>query len=605
MKKILFTIVAACMAFTATADEGMWLLPYLQKMNIKDMNSLYSLLSGCMLENSYICLNSNFIASVIDGTGDRLGSTIFDSLIIIPSRYSIAVSDKIDEMKLSDMIPDIDAWAQDGTTVILNAIYADEVVCGYYAYKTDNIYGTMHKLKRVLNTVNIAFDVAINYFRRENMRREVEHAAHTNAITKLPNLKGAVKWFESFSNSENRSKSLSISVYSMPKYTYILENYGIADIEEAVSFVAQTLQLANPSNCYIAHISEDEFTVINYYDDPNEIGDTINRATSVFFSAIESYNTDSSKEYFVEVNCGCTVVSPGWSGSLESFIKFANGEMYMNRLKSGEGKAVKQQVASKDYYKAFDLLIQKNLFTYHFQPIVSAKTGDIVAYEALMRTDASIGMNPLEVIDAAKNYRKLYEIEKATLFNVMARYAADREKFGDKKVFINSLPGHFLNDEDKGRLIELHSAYMDRFVFELTEENSVSDEELERIKYFGSTETQIAIDDYGTGHSNIVNLMRYTPHVIKIDRFLISDIHKNQNKQLFVRNIIEFAKINNILVLAEGVETSNELNTVIDLGVDLIQGYYTARPAPDPIAAIAEDIRREIISANPLFGQEE
>ena len=72
---------------------------------------------------------------------------------------------------------------------------------------------------------------------------------------------------------------------------------------------------------------------------------------------------------------------------------------------------------------------------------------------------------------------------------------------------------------------------------------------------------------------------------------------------MFVRSTVEFAKINHIQVLAEGVETSNELRMVIDLGVDFIQGYYTGRPAPQPIQAIKEDIRREIIDANPLFGQ--
>ena len=98
--------------------------------------------------------------------------------------------------------------------------------------------------------------------------------------------------------------------------------------------------------------------------------------------------------------------------------------------------------------------------------------------------------------------------------------------------------------------------------------------------------------------------MRYAPQIIKIDRFLITDIHKNQNKQMFVRSTIEFARLNNIKVLAEGVETSNELHTVIDLGVDYIQGYYTARPAPQPIPAIPEEIRREIAEANPLYTQE-
>ncbi|MBQ9142518.1 MAG: EAL domain-containing protein, partial [Lachnospiraceae bacterium] len=277
----------------------------------------------------------------------------------------------------------------------------------------------------------------------------------------------------------------------------------------------------------------------------------------------------------------------------------------MNRLKMGAGAAVKEQTAPKEHYKALELLLEKNLFQYHFQPIVNAKNGEIYAYEALMRTDASIGMNPLEVLEAAKEYNCLYEIEHATMFNVMERFAKEREKFGERKVFINTIPGYFLKDEDINKLTDKYGKYMDNVVFELTEQNTVSDSELNSIRRMsGENETsRIAIDDYGTGHSNIVNLMRYAPHIIKIDRFLISDIHKDQNKQMFVRSTIEFARMNNIMVLAEGVETSNELLMVIDLGVDLIQGYYTGRPVAEPVTDIALDIKKEILDANPLFGK--
>ena len=108
----------------------------------------------------------------------------------------------------------------------------------------------------------------------------------------------------------------------------------------------------------------------------------------------------------------------------------------------------------------------------------------------------------------------------------------------------------------------------------------------------------IAIDDYGTGHSNIVNVLRYTPQLIKIDRELISGIRNDSNKQLFVRNTIDFAHQNGIRALAEGVETADELRTVIDLGVDLIQGFYTGRPTEQPIPAVSEPVRNLILEEN-------
>ena len=576
-------------------------------LEINDMNTLFNVISGSILEESYVCINSDFLASAMDIGPESKKSGYSDEVVVISSRYTYTDSDSTEKLSIKDIIPNLNQWYNDNTTYILNAIYVGNEVCGYYAVKSDYIFNCRNKIKRVLNTLNVAFNVAINHFREVKMSKLIEAASLTNPVTGLPNLKGTAKWFEEFSQkAESHDMALSISVYGLPKYTYIMENYGIHDVEDALRFVAESLKISNPVDCFIGHISEDEFAIINYYKDMGAIGDTINKATSVFFSVIEGYNTTSGKEYYVEVNCGCTVINPGWGGSLESFIKFANSEMYMNRLKSGTGNVIKEETTPKEHYKAFDLLIEKNLFNYHFQPIVNAKTGTIFGYEALMRTDASIGMTPLEVLATAREYNRLYEIERATMFNIMERYAHEPEKFGDCKVFINTIPGYFLNDDDMRILNDKYSQYMDKFVFELTEQDTISDNELNAIKRLSGEhiENQIAIDDYGTGHSNIVNLIRYTPQVIKIDRFLISEIDRNQNKQMFVRSTIEFAKINNIKVLAEGVETSNELKMVIDLGVDLIQGFYTGRPAYEPITSINEDIRKEILRANPLYGQD-
>ncbi len=572
-------------------------------LEIKDMNALYSAISETILENSYVCLNSDFVATTIDYTRKKDGP-ISDDLIIIPSKYSYSEPNFTSHMDIADMVPNIESWEDDNTAYYLTAIHVSGDVVGYYAVRTNIIRKHAMKINRVLKAMGIAFNVAINHFQQVKMRLSLETAEMTNSVTKMPNYKGLSRWFEEFSSvPENRKKALSFSVYALPKYTYIQENYGMADIEEAVQFIAEALKIANPSNCFIAHISDDEFVVVNYYSDRNTVGDVINSATSVFFSVVEGFNSTSGKDYYVEANAGCSIIEADWEKNLDAYIKFANSEMYMNRLKYGVGIGAREEVAPKEHYKTFELLIEKNLFLYHFQPIVSAKTGDIFAYEALMRTDKSIAMNPLEVLAAAKEYNRLYDIEKATMFNVMECYKIGRESFGDKMVFINTIPGHFLNDKDIEIFREKYGEYTKNCMFEITEEKSVSDDELDVIrKLCGGN--NVAIDDYGSGHSNIVNLMRYAPQVIKIDRFLVTDIHKDQNKQMFVRTTVEFAKMNNIKVLAEGVETSNELRMVIDLGVDYIQGYYTGKPSPEIINEINPEIKKEIIWANPLFGQD-
>lgn len=572
-------------------------------LEIDDMNSLCSSIASTILEKSYVCLNSDFVAATVEYNGKKT-MPFADNLIVIQPYMSYSEANITKHMNISEIVPNLEEWAESSDSCYLTAIHVGGDVVGYYVVKTSNICKKNLKIKRVLKAVTIAFNIAINHFNQMKMRLSLETVEMTNSVTKLPNFKGLVRWFSEFASiPENRKKVLSFSVYALPKYTYIQENYGMADAEDAVIFIGEALKIANQSNCFIAHINEDEFVVVNYYDGYDNVGSVINDATSVFFKVVEGYNSTNGKDYYVEANAGCTVIGSDWEENLESYIKYANGEMYMNRMKYGVGLAVKEEVSPKGHYKAFDLLVEKNLFTYHFQPIVNAKTGDIFAYEALMRTDSSIGMNPLEVLAAAKEYNRLYDIEKATMFNVMERYNKDKDLFGNKKVFINTIPGHFLKPADLEALSEKYGEYLYNVIFELTEQDTVSDEELNSIRALAK-ENNIAIDDYGTGHSNIVNLMRYAPQLIKIDRFLISDIHKDENKQMFVRTTVEFAKLNNIKVLAEGVETSNELRMLIDFGVDYIQGYYTGRPTPEIIPEIAREIRKEIICANPLFGQD-
>ena len=110
----------------------------------------------------------------------------------------------------------------------------------------------------------------------------------------------------------------------------------------------------------------------------------------------------------------------------------------------------------------------------------------------------------------------------------------------------------------------------------------------------------IAVDDYGIGHSNVVNLIKYSPEIVKIDRFLVSEIEQDRTKQMVVKNVIDVARVNHFKVLAEGVETEAELRQVILLGVDFIQGYYTGHPTYEPIKAIDPDVKRAICEAYVL-----
>ncbi|MBR1508662.1 MAG: EAL domain-containing protein [Eubacterium sp.] len=250
--------------------------------------------------------------------------------------------------------------------------------------------------------------------------------------------------------------------------------------------------------------------------------------------------------------------------------------------------------ADKENMALVQNILDNNLLTYHFQPIVNVKDGTIYSYEALMRSDTEKMIAPLDIIKYAYVMGRLSEVEKHTFFNVLSRMETD-ENLKESRVFVNSIPGCKLSGEDATKVDSMMRRCGERLIVELTEQAEIGDEELDELKdRCKSLGVGMAVDDYGTGYSNISNLLRYMPNYVKIDRSLLSDIHNSNSKQHFVKSVIDFCHHNNIMALAEGVETSEELHTVILLGADLIQGFYTAKPSAEVKTEIDGEIAEEI-----------
>lgn len=567
-------------------------------LEVKDINDFLSRLPKLAVALGYVCLNDDLISCITEDKQEDREFPYTDSLDIIESEFTPKTL-SIKSFPRRDIIPDIAGWAEDprDTICIVSAINSGEDIYGYYAVRTDNIITEAHRINRTMNALNVAFNSIVGFYKQRLMLLGLKNAALIDQLTGLANLKGTTRWFEKFSSDpKNHERPITISIYGLPKYKFIYENYGIMEIEESIRFVADTLKKSVVGNAFIGHVADDEFLVINWYDSADEIADTINSTTAKFFEEIGKFNADANKGYHLEVNAGCEDLFPGWNGTLESFSKLASNAMYLNRLNYSADTSVNRAKIPVEIYKSFELLIEKNLFDYHFQPIVSVKTGNIIAYEALMRPDKSVNMNPGEVIQTAIEYDRLDDVERATMYNVMKIFSERFPSFKGRKVFVNSIPGHFMHGREYDDFIQRYAEYLGDMVVEITEGSSVTDDELKMIRKNDNSKLPIAIDDYGSGHSNIVNLLRYSPQLIKIDRFLISGIQNDTNKQLFFRSTVEFARLNDIKVLAEGVETAEELKCVIELGADLVQGFYTGRPSPELLDEIDADIKELMMS---------
>lgn len=378
-------------------------------------------------------------------------------------------------------------------------------------------------------------------------------------------------------------------------------NSCITSVAEALkSFAGDNIIIGSKSNYEICAFFRDcdRMTIYNIL---NSMDDAVQNCilTDDFGEII-----DISDKSRLSLSIGCSSYPEEASdfNMLVNYSEFALYEARTDKRNVINWFSEENYIREKDAYKnalLFSRIIQDNLLTYYLQPIVETQTGEIVAYEALMRTTGDIRMTPSQILKIAESHNNLYAIEKLTFFNTMKLLSDNQQIFEDKKLFINCLPNALLTDEDFNELYLTYGELIEKTVIEIVEEGAVTAEGIEKLKKrCGFAHAQLAIDDYGTGYSNSSNLLNYAPDYIKIDRSLISDIQNDLKKQQLVTSVIEFCHDNQLQSLAEGVETVQELKTVIRLGVDMIQGYYTSKPKPLFLNSIASDIKDEIIKTN-------
>lgn len=385
--------------------------------------------------------------------------------------------------------------------------------------------------------------------------------------------------------------TMSESSYSGALALLKVESRSGANLtDDDITAAVYAIRRVAPQGAYIATRSRERYWL--YAPQYNE---DITKPLEDIRDAVEQLGNDLT----ISAGIGADLHTPGQIMHSAEFTLFEASSLGKGIIRHYSVERYEKQKQEFGIQRIFSQLIDRNLFNYHFQPIVSAFNGEIIGYEALMRTGKDIGMYPQEILDAATKYNRLYDIEKATLYNTLAFISKNQDTFKERKLFVNSITATMLTDEDWEWLVNEYGELMEKMVIELTEQTEMSDEVLDVIhRRLRENKIKLSIDDYGTGYSNTSNLLRYSPDYVKIDRSLISGIDDNLKMQKFISSIIEFVHDNGYLALAEGVETYEELKTMIQLGADLVQGFYISRPKPVMLLEISESVRDEIMTIN-------
>lgn len=236
-------------------------------------------------------------------------------------------------------------------------------------------------------------------------------------------------------------------------------------------------------------------------------------------------------------------------------------------------------------------IFENNSLTTWFQPIVTLPGHDIVAYECLSRgvkADGSL-MPPYLLFKLAEENDLLFYLDRLCRESAL-KTAAVKKVSAD--IFINFVPTSIYVPETClqstlhwARQLEYDPS---RVVFEVVETHQVSDLKHLRtiLDYYRQQGFRTALDDIGSGHANLVTLAALGADVIKVDMEIIRGIDRDPVKQSIFGALAGIAHASGIKVLAEGVETCDELAYVTQQGADLAQGYLFAKPSPEPVRRV-------------------
>ncbi len=253
-----------------------------------------------------------------------------------------------------------------------------------------------------------------------------------------------------------------------------------------------------------------------------------------------------------------------------------------------ETSILRNQVASKIHEdancemleKLHAIVDQKNVIPF-FQPIYQLSPLRLYGLEVLSRPQTTgILSNPEALFKVAMRFGCYFELEMIVWKKALE---VAQKTFGAEHLFLNCSP-HLIENNNPFIIKDVFEGFdmINRHVFlEVTERSAISvyDTFLRQVAHFKHQGFKIAVDDVGAGYSSLDVIMQTKPEVVKIDRHIVTGLSTDHFKRSLVRLIVEFCVESGIICIAEGIETKEDLDMVMELGVSLGQGYYFRKPS--------------------------
>ena len=416
-------------------------------------------------------------------------------------------------------------------------------------------------------------------------KERFDHLAHYDELTELPNRLSLNEFMELRFSEE---VALAFMFLDLDGFKEINDSYGHRFGDKLLIRVSRMLQEIFPQDAYIVRTGGDEFVIVLPCEECNNLIDTTMGKISSMFN--NPFFIDA-KDIYVTASIGIAMY-PEDAQSTEELLKCADAAMY-NAKSLGKNtfsfynsvltdQALYRMTMTTNLKKA----IANQELVLYFQPQVDPHNGTIVGSEALLRWFSPQGaISPADFIPIAEESGLILEIGEFVLrqsFKIAKRWAD--EKLLKGRIAVNVAAHQFIHTNfiDLLELILEETQCQPEWIeLEITERSILLNPEkvsfiLEALRTKGF---HVSIDDFGTGYSSLSYLKNLPIDKLKIDISFIRNITNEPKNQTIVKTIIALARGLQIDVLAEGVESVEEMEFLRNNGIDSIQGYYYFKPA--------------------------
>jgi diguanylate cyclase (GGDEF)-like protein/PAS domain S-box-containing protein len=426
---------------------------------------------------------------------------------------------------------------------------------------------------------------------RKEMEAYILHQTSHDALTGLPNrllLEDRMK--QATAHLGRRQAPVAVLFIDLDRFKDINDTLGHAAGDRVLQEVAERLGKCVREGDTVARLSGDEFVVL--LAGMQEGKDAAFVAEKIVMTVSEICQV-GGEELRISPSIGIAIF-PDDGQNMDQLLRNADTAMYHAKQ---EGRSRfsffsphMNEAANNRLAVGFALqrAIEQSEFVLHYQPKVSALTGEISGFEALIRWPQVDGewMSPAQFIPIAEETGRIEPIGKWALQEAAAQIQRWHAAGIDGcPISVNLSARQFRHDGVAQSIATvLHETGIPAAMLEaeLTESAVMTDplkaiEALHQIRDLG---VPISIDDFGTGYSSLAYLKRFPLDKLKIDREFVRDIATDPDDAAIVLAIITLAHILNLTVIAEGVETAEQMGFLIEHGCDEMQGHYFSRPVP-------------------------